>query len=87
MSNELISARLGDYTLCFNQDNGAWISLNYRERPLLENSSGLAEITLTIDGVTTVATGRVNLDNIRNAILVGAGLRRTIWICMSFSMW
>lgn len=69
---QTLQAKLGPYAFTFHPTSGAWLSLSCNGITYLNGNNNLPEITLITDGVTTVSTGRGHLDNIRNAIPIGA---------------
>ena len=72
---QFIEYGMGGFTLGFDAQTGAWIYWAYKGRPLLEGGSGLSEVTLLVDGTTTLTRTQFHLDNIRDAKPIAHELR------------
>ncbi|QQO09570.1 alpha-amylase family glycosyl hydrolase [Breznakiella homolactica] len=62
----------GKFNLEFSEKNGAWTGFSAEGKTILRGSSGLAPITLTLNGVMTQTFGREQVWSVRDCTEVGA---------------
>ena len=70
-----IQFEAGNVTLRFDRNTGAWIYLGYEGKPILDGDCGLAPVTLTVGGTSTLTSTQHHMANVRDTVPIGSDLK------------